>query len=304
MHESVRTLLTGIVDYAGLFPPAKLDMVPSVRDFASYRSSAESWMLARFVVPVARLREFAEASSDALPRTGEPWRLSALVGADLNADVETVFDFNSAYAPGEGAEHADGGAVIDTLEIRASDGASIDEAMRAVPEQLDPFFEIPWNGDARGVIAAIAGTGARAKIRTGGVTPELIPPTDAVARFIHACASADVAFKATAGLHHPVRAEQPLTYEDTPPRATMHGYLNVFLGAAIAQHTRASVEEIDLVLNETDPKAFDFHGAGVEVRGVALDTAQLARTRETLAISFGSCSFTEPVDDARAIDLL
>ena len=97
----------------------------------------------------------------------------------------------------------------------------------------------------RGLIAAMAGTGAHAKIRTGGVTPEAFPQATSVARFIHACAMADVGFKATAGLHHPVRGEFNLTYEPACPRGVMYGFLNVFMAAALAMSARLGVEELD-----------------------------------------------------------
>ena len=38
------------------------------------------------------------------------------------------------------------------------------------------------------------------------------------------------------GLHHPIRAERALTYAPDSPRATMHGFLNVFAAAAFAWH--------------------------------------------------------------------
>ena len=54
-----------------------------------------------------------------------------------------------------------------------------------------------------------------------------------VVRFIRRCIEADVRFKATAGLHHPLRAEFPLTYDAGAPVGAMFGYLNVFLAAGI-----------------------------------------------------------------------
>ena len=52
---ALRALLAGIVDYAGLFPPAGLDMPAAVRNYASYRTDDHAWMLGRFVVPASRL---------------------------------------------------------------------------------------------------------------------------------------------------------------------------------------------------------------------------------------------------------
>lgn len=343
MLHTTRTLLAGIVDYAGLFPPAKLDMPAAVRNYASYLSGPHSWMLGRFIVPVSRLDEFERDAAALFPAplaaltadtdAPEPWRISAIVGDDPDADIERIFAFNQRHAPPEtdpAAEsdddspaHADadsqasdapdapdsphglgGGAVIDTIEIKANSGRDIDRLMTIVPEQLDAYFEIPIAADPRGMIAAMAGTGARAKMRTGGVTTDAFPPPEHIARFIAACASADVAFKATAGLHHPLRGEFNLTYEPNCARATMYGFLNVFLAAALLRTGEASEAEAVQLLTETNATNFRFVEQGIAWREKRIPAARLALVRENFAISFGSCSFDEPVNDLKAMTLL
>jgi hypothetical protein len=317
--------MTSLIDYAGLFPPAALDMRTTVANWQKYAASDLAWMLGRLIVPVARLPEFAKAveSLGGGPKASsddytEPWRLSALVGEDLDRDIERVFEFNRAHA-GEGEPPADsenededeglratggGGIVIDAIEVKAGSARDIDLAMRIVPEQLEAYFEIPITGDVRGLVTAMAGTGARAKVRTGGVTPELIPAPRAVARFLGACAAAEVPFKATAGLHHPVRAEYPLTYEPNCPRGIMFGFLNVFLAAALLRAGAVTESEATDVLEERKPGAFVFTEQGVTWRDRRIDNTRLARVRESFAISFGSCSFDEPVADLKQMGLL
>lgn len=135
--------------------------------------------------------------------------------------------------------------------------------------------------------------GCFAKIRTGSVKPEGIPSVEEVAKFILACAELKLPFKATAGLHHPIRAEYALTYEANSPRAVMHGFLNVFLAAAFAW---AGETNIIPLLSETDPKAFRFDDLA-HWRDRSLTVAQLQAARQQFIHSFGSCSFTEPVED-------
>jgi hypothetical protein len=142
--------------------------------------------------------------------------------------------------------------------------------------------------------------GGFAKLRTGGVRPEAIPTVGDVAAFIRACAERRLAFKATAGLHHPVRAPHPLTYEADAPRAVMHGFLNVFLAAALAWHGDSDIEP---VLAETDPAAFRFDDRA-HWRDRSLDAGQVRDARRHFAHSFGSCSFDEPVRDLEALGLL
>src|SRR5919107_1312328 len=60
---AVRVLLTDAIDYAGLFPPAQLDMPGAVAEYAAYLDSPHRWALGRFVVPAARLADLADAAT-------------------------------------------------------------------------------------------------------------------------------------------------------------------------------------------------------------------------------------------------
>jgi hypothetical protein len=88
---SAEALLADLVDYAGLFPPAGQSMTEAVHCYARYRRSADAWMLGRFIVPASRLDELdAAGSSLARAERGDtPWRISAIIGAQVAGDVET-----------------------------------------------------------------------------------------------------------------------------------------------------------------------------------------------------------------------
>jgi hypothetical protein len=293
---SARALLTGLVDYAGLFPPAALAIDAAVAEYARWRRSPEAFMLGRFVVPAARLGELGRAADAHLPEPGgrERWLLSALVGGDPLGDAALVEVFNSWGA---------GRAVVDAVELKAASPDEVEGALDALPPELSAFVEIPLHENLDGMLAALERRGARAKIRTGGVVPEAIPDPRDVARFIAACAAASVPFKATAGLHHPVRSEQALTYEAGSPRAVMHGFLNVFTAAAFAR-AGASVAELEAVLRDEDPAAFRLDDEGLKWRMLAATIDVVEATRRDFATSFGSCSFAEPVGDLRALGVL
>ena len=44
MQESLRALLAGIIDYAGMFPPAKLPLDVAVKNYDAYKKGEHAWM--------------------------------------------------------------------------------------------------------------------------------------------------------------------------------------------------------------------------------------------------------------------
>jgi hypothetical protein len=293
---AARALLAGLVDYAGLFPPAALEMDAAVAEYARWRRAPEAFMLGRFVAPAARLVELGRAAEAALPDpgAGEPWRVSALLGGDLHGDTARVASWNVSHA---------GRAAVDAVELKAASPEQAEAALDALPPGLAAYVELPLAADLGPLLAALKRRGARAKLRTGGVVAAAIPEPADVARFIVACATAGVPFKATAGLHHPVRAEHALSYEPDSPRAVMHGFLNVFAAAAFARDG-LTADELEVILREDDAGAFRLDDSGLEWRGLRVATDALAAARRDFASSFGSCSFEEPVADLRALELL
>jgi len=149
-------------------------------------------------------------------------------------------------------------------------------------------------------LARVKESGCFGKIRTGGLKAEAIPASADVARFITKCAELRLAFKATAGLHHPIRAEYALTYEVNAPRAVMHGFLNVLMAAAFAWHGESGIEPI---LNEMDASAFRF-GERAHWRDKSLTAEQVRAARQDFMHSVGSCSFEEPVAELQGLGLI
>lgn len=296
IKQSVRALLAGIIDYAGLFPPAGLSMGEAALNYATYHNSNLSWMLGRFIVPAARLDEFVADGKDFYSvKNSGAWKLSVLDGGDLFETIRQIEDFNAANSAY---------AVCDAVEIKADTPSEIERAAEILPGYLTPYFEIAPGEDLAEMVPALFSTRQRAKIRTGGVTPGAIPATADVARFIRTCLAANVPFKATAGLHHPFRSVKPLTYEPDSAEEKMHGFLNFFLAAAFTREG-FKTDLVHEVLEEEFAEAFVFEENGVWWRQEHfLGLAQLQRLREKNAISFGSCSFTEPVEDLQELGIL
>jgi hypothetical protein len=291
---TLRTLLHGIVDYAGLFPPAGLDLEPSVAEYAEHRAGPHRWALGRFVAPAARLDALGRAAARCFPTAGEPWRVSGLLGADLSTDVAAVRRFND--------EHR-GRAVVDAVELKAATAADIGLALDAVGTWLDTYVELPVRADLGRLIGAAGERGARVKLRTGGITADAFPAPAELLRFIRASVAARVPFKATAGLHHPLRGNYRLTYAPDSAVAPMYGFLNLFLTAAFVANGMDDDDAMALLVEESSA-AFSFGDAAVAWRGHQLPDVELARARRIVATSFGSCSFREPIADLQSLHLL
>lgn len=316
MTRTLRTLLTGLVDYAGLFPPARLGMQEAVETYNRCLIGPHEWMLGRFICPVSRLGEFSAAAAPFMPGTfatsgyapkgdsRQPWRVSVLIDGPLESSIAAIDEFNAKHSEADAGE-----ARIETIEMRASEVSLIDQALDVLPEDMLTFFEFPvscaaGDADCRGFVAALAGTGAAAKIRTGGIVGDAFPTGEEVVSFLYACAAAGVPFKATAGLHHPIRGSHRLTYEKDSPSHPMHGFLNVFVAAALVSMGRLDRSKALDLLGDEEPANFKFGEDALTWHGWGLDAAQVARARESFALSFGSCSFDEPVEDLGKLGLM
>ena len=298
--KAVDALLAGLVDYAGLFPPASEGMREALENYASYRASDDRSALGRFIVPVSRLNEIENAGRDLMPRDAgeEPWRLSVLVAGDVGPAGEEMLGFNRRHQSGS----TDGYAVIDVAELKAGTTDDVARQRSELPMSFTPYFEIPIGGNVAPLVKAIARAGARAKVRTGGVTPESIPPAGEVIAFIAACQREAVPFKATAGLHHPIRGSYKLTYEPAGPVGKMYGFVNVFVASALIYAGESEGTGM-AALEESDTSAFAFEDDAIVWRDKRISAEQIEASRRDFSISFGSCSFREPIDELAPLSL-
>jgi hypothetical protein len=297
---SLRVLLEHAIDYAGLFPPASLDMRTCVSNYARYLLHPQSWALGRFVLPLSQLDEFVSARESA---AAEPWHLSGIVSANTASSL--VFDLAAADIFNRMA----GPARIESVEVRVSTLEQIELVCEHRPPGTAVFFELaPEKADE--LLPLVSRVGGRAKLRTGGVAPDAIPSVETVAAFIESCAKLAVPFKATAGLHHPLRGAHALTYHADSPQATMHGFLNLFTAAAIVWISRGRNRSAVLATCLADPERANWHfgedsftWSGNE-HPVRIELGTLREMRSNFALSFGSCSFDEPIQEMRELDLL
>jgi hypothetical protein len=240
-------VLERLIDHAALFPPASMSLPDALAEDRRARESPHAELLNRFVVPAARLAE--------LPEERAP--LSVVLAGPGDAEL---------VAGAEGVEAVE--LVLDGPRPRPADLVATYRALQ--PLRVETYFELvldeSWRDSVPAAIGAVAAIGGRVKLRCGGAS---IPSVEQVALVIASCREAGVPFKATAGLHHPVR------------RGDEHGFLNLLAA------TSAPPDQLQSVLTETDAAALPLSDDG-----------------RAFFTSFGSCSWEEPVEGLRELGLL
>jgi hypothetical protein len=297
MQASLRALLTGLIDYAGLFPPAGLPLDQAIRNYARYQQEPESWMLTRFVCPAKQLGElvpFVEELFDSR-------RQFHYCGLANPAEIAEALDAVRRFQEKLGAR-----ALIDGLECKVPPVdalVSILETRRTT--RLTFFFEPvlgnDWRDDvskATSLPTAVALGYMRApvfgvKLRCGGLEPSAFPAPEQVAFTIAACRDAKIPLKFTAGLHHPIR------HFNAGVQTHMHGFINVFTAGVLAHARSLSAEQLRPIIEDEDAGDFHFDEEGLSWKDYRASTEEIIQARRSAVTSFGSCSFDEPRDDLR-----
>jgi hypothetical protein len=284
---AARAFLAGAIDYAGLFPPAELAMPAAVANYLAYRSGPDAWALGRFVVPVARLGELEESLPGPDQARGGPVPLSALVDAGTSEDLDTIEAFNR--------REATHGARIESLEVKAGSAAVVREVLGAIPPGWIRYLEVPIAEDNGPALDAIQAGAGFAKLRTGGISADAFPVPERLLHTLQALARRKLPFKATAGLHHPLRGVFPLTDAPDAPVATMYGYLNILLAALILWTEGDPGRAFEALLEET-LTSLRFEDDALVWRDLRFEASALAVGHKGFFHGFGSCSFREPLD--------
>ena len=286
MTRSAELLLASLIDYAGTFPPAGLTLSDAIAAYAHGRGSPYRSILGRFVIAADQLGEFESIAPTLATACDGCWNLTVVGTRESMPTSDRLLRFNQMWKDR---------ATIVSVEFAPMPPADVKSVAQDMPSTIDVFFEVA-SDNASASLEQIAFSGARAKIRTGGVVSGAFPNAETLAGFLEECRGAHVAFKATAGLHHPIRGLYPLTYDADSPRANMHGFLNVAVAAAFVRAGAVRMTAVD-VLKESSVGAFIFTDEGLNWRGSRLSANQFADTRRHFFVGFGSCSFTEPVDE-------
>jgi hypothetical protein len=303
MFASLRALLDGVIDYAGLFPPAKLPLDQSLRNYVKFRKEPEHWMLGRFICPVARLRELADLLEGVAP-SGPPIEVAALgetrsvelFDAGIAKDIATLQKVNRSRSRL---------IASDAYEVKLPSGWWRPPRMRLTDwgALRSVHIETDLGADARSWLPELLEAGNQAgrrlgfKLRCGGLDATAFPKPEQVAFTIIACRDAGVPLKFTAGLHHPIR------HIDAGLQTHMHGFINVFVAGVLAHVRRLSEEQVRAIIADENPHDFVFDDGGLHWNDYRATTEEIAAARRDV-VSFGSCSFDEPRKDLRELGWL
>jgi len=319
MTESLRALLAGAIDYAGMFPPAALPLEQALAKYRQHRSGPEAWMVGRFVCPAAQTQRLAE-----IFRPKHDGGVTLVVpGADTKAPLPTVLD-DALTAVRESPACGD----IDVIEcrwpmelVKPSNTETLGAIVRVVVGQVAAarfprmvlYFECPvtngphpnpsWSKLVRALGEYTRNGGSEVlaagfKIRCGGTTAAEIPAAAAIAAAICTCRDEGIFWKATAGLHHPFRRVDPAL------GVSMHGFINLLTAAVMADVHTLDIAQMQAILEDDDPGHFRFSDEALTWHDLSATGPQIARARDRALRSFGSCSIDEPWQDLTVLGLI
>jgi hypothetical protein len=324
MHNQTKQLVLSLknfagkmIDYAGIFPPANLSMAQALNNYLFYRQGEYKWMLNKLIVPAKKLPELAKLINDVKIET--PVSLSIIgsggdtmsqFGKSTSDDIKKTDDFLAecaSYAsidvyevklPLEILEQEE---ADDMLDLMISASGDLDSALgKDLPIFYEAILGEKYEETILKVVENIASLNNKCgyKLRTGGTEAFSFPTSEQIAFAMMTCAEFSVPMKFTAGLHHPIR------HFDDGVNTYMHGFFNVFGAGILAYSNGLDETELLEILNDEDPDEFMFGENGFEWNEIEATNEEIHEARTNLVISYGSCSFDEPVDDLKVMELL
>jgi hypothetical protein len=321
IKTSLRALLHGAIDYAGTFPPARLPLAAAWSNYVNDRHSPHAWMLAHFVVSAADLPKLGALAADKLFQT-ESATVAVVGRPAARADEWLSYWGEDLAAMREFTQRAAGRATVAAIEAKLPDDlnrlANSASTSDFVTESLPPlqknglntaalYFESNSLAAAGAIESQIAGIANVAsyrpsllgfKLRAGGLDAAMFPTVEQVAIVIDACRRHQLPWKATAGLHHPIREHR------AEVSAPMHGFVNLLSAMSLAAVHELTVEQLAQILADGTASQFEFGDAGLRWNRYTVSVAQIQSARTSGMNSFGSCSFDEPCEDLRLLGWL
>ncbi|MCG8689272.1 MAG: hypothetical protein MI892_30650 [Desulfobacterales bacterium] len=293
MNAAFKHFMQEIIDYAGLFPPARLDLETALSQYQTYQQNSENWILSKFVIPEATLKSISQP--------GEMKFSVILSEPDSNQFLSSLRTLAPNIVSFEIRLPEDCSAIE---HISSFLGRTIRKVEAAGIEKTSIFVESArvdlCDADILGINKFKRHTchNIGYKLRCGGTVPGMVPDPDQVLIAIRSCISRDLSMKFTAGLHHPF-SDYSQTLE-----GLQYGFINVFTASLLGFSSQLSDKEIKACLMDQKMNNFDFDDTKLSWNGHSIPSDRIKQLRGEKITSFGSCSFEEPLNDLKSLSFL
>lgn len=300
MKDSLKYFLTGLIDYAGFYPPAGLDIKTALGNYARYLEGENGWMLGRCIIPATQLHRVAVHAG---------FRCSVIVSSTVSQEeLDRLSSFQGQ---------------VEMVETRLPENAhSIDRCTDHLLHLQSRLLQVGLQGaqlfveaeDVTPVVLAIASfnnshnehsnSGGEViknvgyKLRCGGLIKKSFPSPEEVAEVISICREHEIPLKFTAGMHYPLRSLSPEI------EVMQHGFINIFGAALLCWNENLSTSEIAECLRDENANNFHFSKEMFSWGEKTISAGEINRLRRSKVISFGSCSFAEPVEALNSLGFL
>lgn len=315
-----------VIDYAGLFPPTSLTLDKAINNYSNYRNADHKWMLSRFIIPGSRINELNKYME--LFEKNPPFLFSVLGKAtnkikefeiNFRSVIENIISFEENFRDNIKIDALE--LKFPSIEVKKHTKEKFEQFLQIIStiisdtptknkldiflELTDPlikekilkeFLQVLVNYNKTAKIAEI--NFLAFKLRTGGVVPEAFPPVEVISRVILECSNYGIPWKATAGLHHPIR------HYNESVKNKMHGFINVIGATALNEEHKLDIETLNKIISDENPKHFKFENDLFSWKDIEISSQTIYKSRFKRFISFGSCSFNEPKEDMIKLNLM
>jgi hypothetical protein len=317
--KSLKVFLDKIIDYAGTYPPANLDLKTAFNNYLDYiKSSPFSWILSKFVCAASKLGELDEIIQKDKIGIENPVSFSIAGSSSVHSsefldsvsrDADSVKSFEIKY---------DKLVTIGAYEVRLPDDIfsmkgddvlfnliklTAGQLNKVLNRTIPLFLEMKPGENLRSLAQAIetfnaSGGKAGYKLRTGGVEASAFPTPEKIAYAVKTCRDFKIPMKCTAGLHHPMR------HYNENVKTKMYGFINIFGAGVLHCCHELNADVLVEILTDEDNGNFKFTDNSFRWKNFYVLSSEVEYTRKHFMLSFGSCSFDEPVDDLISLKLL
>ncbi|MFN2487768.1 MAG: hypothetical protein ABR609_14385 [Acidimicrobiia bacterium] len=257
-----------LIDYAGMYPPESLSLAEALSTYQRHQRGAHRWMLGVLLCPSSQLHDLEWMLG------GKPTPVGVVVDQPIVEALEAMAISGLRIRQ------------VETRDLAIADHLALMARNQDLWLETDPKRVLDVAVESPGRMIGV-------KLRCGGPNPADFPSSENLSEVMHTTFACGLAFKATAGLHHPWRHFWPEL------GVWRHGFMNLAAAAAalVLNGDRDAATEM---IEATDGR---LGRSGLRV-GSREFTASDLRSARIFFRSYGSCSFDEPVEDLLSIGSL